>query len=130
MPISNTPLQFSNLQFFLFHKLNFNHIKYVLGNIKNMRILIPVRLQPLHKGHRYLIEQALRRGKKLVILIGSSQYYGTRDNPFTFEERKQMVKLVLDRLGANYEIVPMPDVHDDKRWKIPPFIMPQRLDKE
>lgn len=50
------------------------------------------RFQPFHKGHLYNITQSLKVSHKLLINIGSSFNAPNIKNPFTFEQRKQMIK--------------------------------------
>lgn len=73
-----------------------------------MRSLFIGRFQPLHHGHLDALEQV---EGELIIAIGSSQYYGTDKNPFTFSLRKKM----LQSQGYD-EIYSVPDIHDEKRW--------------
>ena len=49
------------------------------------------RFQILHKGHESLINEGLERCKKFVILLGNSEESRTEKNPFTFQERKEMI---------------------------------------
>lgn len=49
------------------------------------------RFQPLHLGHVDLIEAALAAGEKTVIMIGSATESRSLDNPFTYEERRQLI---------------------------------------
>ena len=49
------------------------------------------RFQPWHKGHRYCLDQVLKVVERVVILIGSVQEKETKDNPLSFEQRKQML---------------------------------------
>lgn len=49
------------------------------------------RFQPLHYGHMRVMDIALRRSKKLIILAGSANAARTLRNPFTFEERYAMI---------------------------------------
>ena len=61
-----------------------------------MRIgLIVMRAQPLHFGHTRLIDAALEACEHVFIVLGSTQEYGTPRNPFSFGERKKMVKRYL-----------------------------------
>ena len=50
------------------------------------------RFQFFHEGHESLIDKGLELCEKFVILIGSSDKSRTKDNPFTFEERKEMIE--------------------------------------
>lgn len=50
--------------------------------------------QPLHKGQEYLIQEALKQCEHLTILVGSSNIGISLKNPFTFEQRKEMLESV------------------------------------
>ncbi len=76
--------------------------------------LIIGRFQPVHNGHIDLIRSALREHDCIKIAIGSAQYSRTKDNPFTFEERKAMIKAAL--AGEPIIIKALPDIHDSVRW--------------
>ncbi|MBW2981835.1 nicotinamide-nucleotide adenylyltransferase [Candidatus Woesearchaeota archaeon] len=75
------------------------------------------RFQPFHKGHLSAVKQILEENDKVLIGIGSSQYSNTKENPFTAEERKEMIKKALDTEGIkDYEIIFVPDIHSDPEW--------------
>ncbi|MDR3163139.1 MAG: adenylyltransferase/cytidyltransferase family protein [Helicobacteraceae bacterium] len=70
--------------------------------------LAVVRLQPLHNGHKLLIESMLNAAKTALIGIGSANKSDDR-NPYSYEQRKEMVEAVfkervavfaLDDIGA------------------------------
>jgi len=75
------------------------------------------RFQPLHNAHLSDIKLALKECDKVIIAVGSSQESGTKDNPFSYEEREEMIT---DTLNAHkildYDIIPVPDVNDDEKW--------------
>lgn len=75
------------------------------------------RFQPFHKAHLKDIKNILKECDNLIIAIGSSQYSATEDNPFSTEERIEMIEdvLISEDIG-NYTIFPIPDVGDDKKW--------------
>jgi len=77
--------------------------------------LIIGRFQPFHLGHLKLIEVAAENSDRLIIGIGSSQESNTRENPFTSDERKEMIENSLN-IKIPYEIVPIPDINNDKLW--------------
>lgn len=55
----------------------------------------------------------------MIIVIGSSQYSHTEENPFTAGERVTMIQLALREAGvdpARYCIIPVPDVHVHNVW--------------
>ena len=79
-----------------------------------MRALFVGRFQPFHRGHQHAIRAAMRKYGYVVIGIGSSQVSHTKENPFSFQERKKMIE---DALGpGNYEITDIPDFGDDRKW--------------
>lgn len=73
------------------------------------------RFQPFHKGHLAAVKQMAAEADKIIIGIGSSQYVNEIDNPFSAEERIEMIKAALGK-EFDYEIVLVPDINDDERW--------------
>jgi bifunctional NMN adenylyltransferase/nudix hydrolase len=49
------------------------------------------RFQPFHNAHKALLEEALNVGKKVVIVLGSYNKSSNIKNPWTGEQRKQMI---------------------------------------
>ena len=89
------------------------------GNIPrfDMKALFIGRFQPFHQGHLLLLQQLKTRYELIIIGIGSSQYRHTADNPFSEDERYQMITDSLDAAGIrNYRLVSIPDIHDPPRW--------------
>lgn len=75
------------------------------------------RFQPFHNAHLIDIKNALKEVKKLLILIGSAQYSHTKDNPFSIEERKAIIKAVLKAEHIkNCRIFALADINDDSKW--------------
>ena len=73
------------------------------------------RFQPFHNGHKAVIEAALEQAKEVVIVVGSSFAARNIRNPFTFEERKAMIKAVFP--SDNVKVVPVSDYpYDDNKW--------------
>ena len=62
------------------------------------------RFQMLHKGHESLINEGLELCDRFVILLGNSEESRTKNNPFTFEERKEMIKMIY---GNKVEVYPI-----------------------
>ena len=76
------------------------------------------RFQPVHKGHIHAIGIAASQVEKLYILVGSANQCRSIKNPWTFDERKQMLALKLhsERI-TNYEIIPLNDhKYSDTQW--------------
>lgn len=69
--------------------------------------LAVMRIQPLHKGHTALINQMIQDCDTVVIGLGSSQKSREKHDPYTVEERIQMLRNVYaDRI----KIVPLKDI--------------------
>lgn len=50
------------------------------------------RFQPFHLGHLYLINQALQKADQLIVLLGSANNERTIKNPWTVNERTNLIK--------------------------------------
>lgn len=77
------------------------------------------RFQPFHLGHLDGVKQVLAHEKKIIIAIGSSEVFGTEDNPFTASERYQMIEASLQEAkipDSHYCIIPVRDIHNDAKW--------------
>lgn len=77
------------------------------------------RLQPLHYGHIYNIDKGLKIAKKVVVLIGSAYNSVSPKNPFTFEQRMEMIddyySNSIDRDRVLVE--PLPDnLYEENQW--------------
>jgi nicotinamide-nucleotide adenylyltransferase len=88
------------------------------------------RFQPFHLGHLSAIEQALKKVDFLYIGIGSAQYSHAEYNPFSVEERTEIIQKALDEKGISddrFKMIPIPDIHDNAAWPahvkslVPPF---------
>ena len=88
---------------------------HLRGSAQRDALVFIGRFQPFHNGHKAVIEQALSLAKEVVIVVGSSFSARTIRNPFTFAERKAMIKGVFptDRV----KVVPISDYPlDDDKW--------------
>jgi nicotinamide-nucleotide adenylyltransferase len=75
------------------------------------------RFQPFHKGHLRIVKKAAGENKKVIIAIGSAQYSGTEDNPFSARERKEMIIRTLKKEKIkNCGIVLIKDIHCNGNW--------------
>jgi len=75
------------------------------------------RFQPFHLGHLDAVLFGLSRAENLFIGIGSSNKSNERKNPFSAEERTEMIissieSSMIDRL----KIFDIPDVDDHEKW--------------
>ena len=71
-----------------------------MSNLNSWSVIIG-RFQPFHKGHGYLVKQALSKTDNLIIIIGSSFSSRTLRNSFSFYERKQMILEALNDSDFN-----------------------------
>ena len=69
--------------------------------------IIVGRFQTLHTGHELMINKAIALCDRVGVLIGSSQEARTLKNPFSFEERREILQTVY---GDALEIQPLPDI--------------------
>jgi nicotinamide-nucleotide adenylyltransferase len=75
------------------------------------------RFQPFHLGHLSAVKFALTQVENLYIGIGSSNRYNEKRNPFSAEERKEMIESSVD--GSDLKkckIYFVPDVNDHAKW--------------
>ena len=62
-------------------------------NEKEFDLLVFVgRFQPFHLEHKRIIDIALEKSRNVLVLVGSAGKARTIRNPFTFDERKQMIE--------------------------------------
>ena len=84
-----------------------------------MNGLLIGRFQPFHIGHLFAVKFALENVQKLWIGIGSSNKSNERRNPFTAEERREMILSSLDpEVRSKVEVYFVPDIGDHERWTI------------
>jgi len=81
------------------------------------------RFQPFHLGHKYVIDTALKMANHVIVLAGSSNSSRNSRNPFTFEERKEMIiksfenNFPFKHGGDNFSILPLDDyTYNDGEW--------------
>ncbi len=85
--------------------------KYSIG-------LVIGRFQPFHKGHVYLIHEALKIAEKLIIGIGSTNIHDL-NNPWRFSQVKRMIKtfLIEENLQSKVvNVVSFSDNPSDNVW--------------
>lgn len=73
------------------------------------------RFQPFHDGHKRVLNRALELSDKVLVLIGSSNLARSLRNPFTYSERRSMIKSVYptDRVRT----APLNDItYNDVEW--------------
>ena len=82
-----------------------------------MNGLIIGRFQPFHKGHLVALSFALSKVDKLWLGIGSSNKPNQKENPFSADERKEMILTSIDdSISKRIQIYHIPDLEDHKKW--------------
>ncbi|MFB2539287.1 MULTISPECIES: nicotinate-nicotinamide nucleotide adenylyltransferase [unclassified Acinetobacter] len=75
------------------------------------------RFQPFHLAHLKVVEMALQQSKYVLLVLGSAQNERSLKNPFTVNERKEMI---LANFSAEIQkriiFVPIIDVYNDEKW--------------
>ncbi len=82
-----------------------------------MNGLLIGRFQPFHLGHLEALQFALSKIDKLWLGLGSSNKPMEKTNPFSVEERKQMIMSSIDDSIKNkISIFPIPDLDNHVKW--------------
>jgi bifunctional NMN adenylyltransferase/nudix hydrolase len=75
------------------------------------------RFQLFHNAQLALLREALRLAPRCAVLIGSARAARSPRNPFTYEERVEMIRLALpEEDRARLDFVPIREVYDHKLW--------------
>ena len=83
------------------------------------RFVVLGRFQPFHKGHEYLVKAAhsfLSEEDELVVAIGSQQAGWEPNNPWTAEEREEMIRRWAQLENIPCTIVSIEDINDPPNW--------------
>lgn len=82
-----------------------------------MNGLLIGRFQPFHLGHLSALHYALSKVDKLWLGIGSSNKPPQKNNPFSAEERKEMILSSVDDYILNrIQIFFIPDLENHEKW--------------
>ena len=74
------------------------------------------RFQPVHAGHQKVFEEGLARASRLYVLVGSTEQPRNLRNPFSFDERAQMISGSVSK-PARTTTLALPDVaYNDQVW--------------
>ena len=75
------------------------------------------RFQPFHLGHLEALQFALSKVDKLWVGLGSSNKPVKKNNPFTAEQRKEMIlSSIDDSMNEKISIYFIPDVDNHIKW--------------
>lgn len=76
------------------------------------------RFQPFHIGHMSIVEKIFQNDfEKLLLIIGSSDKSWTDENPWTLQEREEIIRASIPlELQEKIDIIGLDDVPDDDVW--------------
>jgi bifunctional NMN adenylyltransferase/nudix hydrolase len=76
------------------------------------------RFQPCHTAHIEIIRSALKQSERVIVLIGSAFQPRTTKNPFTWQERDEMIRASLTPAeNARVDCFPLRDkMYNDNTW--------------
>ena len=79
--------------------------------------LLVGRFQPFHLGHLDAVLFGLSRTENLFIGVGSSNKFNEKKNPFSAEERKEMIiSSIESSMLGRVKIFEIPDVDNHGKW--------------
>ena len=82
-----------------------------------MNGLLIGRFQPFHLGHLEALQFALSKVDKLWVGLGSSDKPAQKNNPFSAEERKEMIlSSIDDAIKERISIYFIPDLENHVKW--------------
>jgi len=82
-----------------------------------VKALVIGRFQPFHRGHLAVIKKILSEADAMIIVVGSSQHRDEAENPFSADERVEMIGRALDSEEIDgVQIFKVPDIGDDDRY--------------
>jgi bifunctional NMN adenylyltransferase/nudix hydrolase len=86
------------------------------ATVADLAVLIG-RFQPFHNGHAALLALALDTAPQVVVVLGSSFHARNSKNPFTWQERADMIAATLPAAQrARVVFVAVRDYYEDGRW--------------
>lgn len=74
------------------------------------------RFQPFTNAHYRIVKHALSKAKKVIIVIGSAKRSRSFRNPFTAEERRDMISSIKDLKKAKIEYILQPNSNYNFNW--------------
>ena len=92
-----------------------------MTNKKYDTLVLIGRFQPFHTAHLSLVQRATVLADKVVFIVGSAFQPRTYKNPFTFEERRKMIKLATNGMAGTltFYVEPNPDsLYNDQAWAV------------
>ncbi|MBU2724805.1 bifunctional nicotinamide-nucleotide adenylyltransferase/Nudix hydroxylase [Acidithiobacillus ferridurans] len=77
---------------------------------ENFDLLVFIgRFQPVHSSHLSIMQAALHRARRLLVLVGSTNVTRSTKNPFSFAERSVMIRASMGELESRVQVCPIKD---------------------
>ena len=73
------------------------------------------RFQPFHNGHFKVIQRAFELANQVIVLIGSTNQSRSLRNPFTYDEREDVIYSALGH-NPGLDVFPIKDIYNDTLW--------------
>ena len=70
------------------------------------------RFQPLHNGHKSIIDKMIDESENITIILGSAQESGTKKNPLSVSQRQNLIENIYG-IRDNIKILSLNDVDCD-----------------
>jgi bifunctional NMN adenylyltransferase/nudix hydrolase len=76
------------------------------------------RFEPFHLGHNMILQEGLTLAEKVIVVLGSHKKAPTSKNPWTSDEREQMIRVTLTpEQNARVEFIPIRDyLYQENNW--------------
>lgn len=87
--------------------------------MKHKLAVVIGRMQFLHAGHIHLFREAAAKAEQLLVLVGSSDKAPSPSNPFSYEQRHEVIRKALFEEGISNgytRIKPLPDFYLEEQW--------------
>lgn len=100
-------------------KYPISNVSYSMSDFSKTVCVFPGRFQPFHTGQLMVVEGMVKLCGKVVIAICASEQHDTAENPFSWDERREMIQRALqekDLIEADVAIVAVPDQENDAKW--------------
>ncbi|NMM77339.1 cytidyltransferase [Acidovorax sp. SRB_14] len=75
------------------------------------------RFEPVHSGHLALLQRALASARQAIVVVGSAWQVRSPKNPFTWQERAEMLRNALPEADrARLQVLPVRDYYNEALW--------------
>ena len=73
------------------------------------------RFQPLHNGHKSIIDKMIKESDNITIILGSAQESCTKKNPLNVEQRQELIENLYGKKD-NIKILSLDDIDCDEDY--------------